>query len=173
MKIEDLAMKMSYKDEVHVEKNFTESPVHEGRSNIHRFDFSDDEEEENNYRLQPVFSINMKMAVVMYLIFVGSDLFSLLVFRQYLMLIPLTIHAIFLPILTSLVLKQKKFGNDPALIGDFIDVNLRYILFYIITRIVVGIIMFDFFSIIFLGLIGLRIIMTWYRLSRMMKLAPR
>ena len=176
LKTEDIAMKMHYHEiaeESPVENPVPKAQAQPGARRIHRPDFADEENDPGIYMSAPPMAINMKMTMFMYLLFVAFDLFFLVVFKEYLMAIPMVIHAVFLPVVVSLVLKQKKFGDHPGLMADFIKVNLRYIIVHIITRIVVAIIMMDLISLVFLGLIGFRIAMTWYQLSRLMKLASR
>lgn len=156
-------------EESPVENPVTESP--RGARDLYRPDFSDEDDDPGIYVSGPPIGINMKMSLYMYLLFVTFDLVFLLLFHQLLMAVPLVIHAIFLPVVIALVIKQKKFGNHPDLMRDFIKVNLRYMLVYIITRIVVAVIMLDFFSLLFLGYIGVKVVMTWIQMSRLMNLA--
>ncbi|MEX2680861.1 MAG: AN1-type zinc finger domain-containing protein [Candidatus Sigynarchaeota archaeon] len=112
--------------------------------------YEDDEEDSDvSMRLGGgmVGSVNLVFGLVVFLIFAGMDLAFFLMFQNPFMLLPLIVHAVFLPFLFYIAIKQKRGLLPPKAMVGFIQLIIGYMLVYTGVEIVVAIVQGNFLMI--------------------------
>lgn len=141
-------------------------------TSFERMEFDDEEEGNSLQRASIPSSMNLSLSLLTYLIFVVIDVGFLFVPGGFLMIVPLIIHAVFLPYLYSLAQKQKKGQLTPEIFAIFVRAAFTYTIVYLIARVFVSILVRDYFTMFLLLLIGIRLILTWYQLAKLVKIFP-
>nr|MDO8118375.1 hypothetical protein [Candidatus Sigynarchaeota archaeon] len=112
--------------------------------------YEDDEDDSDGsipLRGGMVGGIDLMFGLVIFLFFVGMDLVYFLIIRSPFMLLPLIVHAVFLPFLFYFAIKQKRRLLPPRTMLKFIQLIIGYMLVYMGVQIVVAVIQGNIFMI--------------------------
>ena len=152
-----------------------ESPRIKEKINTMEFEDEDEPKKRESNAGGELLGINLMMSLIVFFFFIAIDvgyLFSPIP-NRFLLAIPLIIHAIFLPRLVGIARKQKLKTITPEDTITFVDFVLKYTIIYMIVRVIVSLLIYDFIMIFLLLFIGVRLILTWWQLSKIFKVLPR
>jgi hypothetical protein len=112
------------------------------QSRIDAKEFDDDDEMDQRFpqggRAMPV-GIDLSMSLLLFVIFLITDLISILYYPDPINLLPIFVDAVFLPVLLYISIKMKRGELPPGGIFLFIKTILTYLVVYIIVKVIADI----------------------------------
>ena len=133
--------------------------------------FDDDEDYEKSYQRSPV-GIDLSMTLFLFVIFLVTDLIGLVFMANgFFGFLPIIVHGVFLPVLFTIVYKQKKGDYPPRIIVTYLKIVIAYMIVYMIVKSIVALLppYIDVLSLVITLVIGGFMIYVYNRLLQQVK----
>jgi cation transport ATPase len=127
------------------------------------FDDEDEAYDRSMYRQMP-FTINLSTSFKIFVFLAIMDVVIFIFLPFLLMLLPMSVHAIFLPIIYIMVRKQKKAPYSPEMMANSLKIIILYMSIFMVLKVVVSVIIQDYFITIFLIGLGCVMLYSWIRM---------
>ncbi|MHA1369869.1 MAG: AN1-type zinc finger domain-containing protein [Promethearchaeota archaeon] len=175
LKKEDLALKIQLERETGARRvKYEQRPAYKETRKFSRYrrdddDFFVDDEDYDRYYSRPIVRMDLSLSLIMFVLMAIIDVFFFTVRGSILLLFVIIVHAIFLPILFNYVLKQKRGQLTPRMLLKFFQIMILYMVVYLSLKIIISIILLDYFAIIINLFFGVFMIYIGWRFINQIK----